>query len=172
MEFVLTMGLVGALCLLWAASAAVTACATRKQGTSVREAFEELFTASCVTWSYLLYATLCTRTIQMLPIKGATFDCTFEQTIGCRLLIDYNIAFNDEKYEALGAPMAYAALCLVVLGIPWSYTAGMLRYRSTIALPRGADETVPTPSRGSCTGRGDHDICGLVYELETALLVL
>jgi len=37
--------------------------------------------------------------------------------------------------------MAYAALCLVVLGILWSYTAGMLRYRSTIALPRGEDET-------------------------------
>jgi hypothetical protein len=141
MEFYITMGLMLSLFVALALSSFVTALCTKAREKSIREAWEEFFAPVYVLWAYLLYATLCTRIVQMVPIRGATFDCTFEDVIGCRLRVDYRIAWDDDEYQTLGMPVAYGAVALIVIGVPLSFLLGMLHYRSVIAIPQNPGES-------------------------------
>jgi len=75
-------------------------------------------------------------TVQHLPIKGSSFDCTLEDDVGCRLRQYYEIALDSPEYELIGAPLSIFGALGYVCGIPALYLGSLWRKWAHINPPR------------------------------------
>merc|ERR1712048_1231076 len=78
----------------------------------------------------------------MVPIEGATFDCTFKEVIGCRLRTDYKVEMTGEKYSTIGLLAVSLSAVFIIVGIPASYLIAMLSHRQKIDVEQKEQETV------------------------------